>query len=127
MADLALTKRTSCDCHAIHQWAQKNRGDSGWGGLNPLTRQLWRLKRGKWTIRPAIKLAASAKSRKCQTCVLLYRVIDQLGTAWRDIRAIHLEVSNAIGQLKVTLEPAEKSASRQVLYLNHPEGMCEVD
>jgi hypothetical protein len=75
---------------------------------------LWQLKRGRWIIRPALKLAASAKSGKCQTCVFLYRIIDQQGIPWRDIRVIQLEASNAVGQLKVTLEVADSFANKHV-------------
>lgn len=94
---------------------------TGWDALGPIARNLWRFRRKSATIESAGELASSAQ-RGCATCLLLCEAIATL-VPLDSVSAVHLELSNFVGQLKVTAElSGVDSKARQEFYIYHPQG-----
>lgn len=96
-----------CCCDDICKLRRSNNSSNSWTALLSTAPQLAGIKRRRWIIQPASKLIDSAHGG-CQTCLLLYKTIEKLFT-WQSITAVHLEASNTIGQIRVTVKQARKA------------------
>jgi len=111
----------TCPCEKIRQWQQTKGVRTGWDALGAVARNLWRFRRKSARIEPAGELA-SFSQRGCVTCLLVCRAIETL-VPLESVSTIHLELSNFVGQLKVTAELAGGDGkARQEFYIYHPEG-----
>lgn len=135
-----------CCCDDICKLRRSNSSSNSWTALLSTAPQLAGIKRRRWIIQPASKLADSAHGG-CQTCLLLYKTVEKLFT-WQSIAAVQLEASNTIGRVTVkqAKEAKDAKASRaearrkrrspqsarrkppvvleteRSFYLGHPEG-----